>query len=110
VKFVSPLTPTRINGASFPAAAAAGQRTTIGGLLWSAKDQKPIPGAEVLLNEQQANGSWKTLQRSTTAATGRYAFTLLGTGVLRRLQVHYTGNKYPFQSMRSAVFYQRGTS
>lgn len=110
VKFVNPLTPTRITGASVPAAAKVGQKTTIGGLLWSAKDQKPIPAAEVLLNEQQADGSWKTLQRSTTAATGKYAFSLLGTGVLRRLQVQYTGNKYPFQTMRSAVFYQRGTS
>lgn len=109
VKFVNPLTPTRINGASVPAAAKAGQKTVISGLLWSAKDQKPIPSAEVLLNEQQADGSWKMLQRSMTAATGKYSFALLGTGVLRRLQVQYTGNKYPFQTMRSAVFYQRGT-
>lgn len=110
VKFVNPLTPTQINGASVPAAAKAGQQTTISGLLWSAKDQKPIPSAEVLLNEQQADGSWKMLQRSTTTATGKYTFALLGNGVLRRLQVQYTGNKYPFQTTRSAVFYQRGTN
>lgn len=110
VKFSFLLKSTTIATTLTPAAAAKGTTSKVSGTLMIRNSTTPIIGVPLYLDEQNPDGSWRTVRRAVTATDGSFTYSYVATGVLRRFRVHYTGNWNPTLSSTSTTMYQTGSS